>query len=428
MVLVFLTPPLQTFDELSHYYHGWLVAQGKVVVPPSGHVRLPAGAEALTNAFPTGPLAFRLQKVTLGSLEAGLAIPMGSRWVTAASTTSSYGPTGYLPQAVGIDLVRLVRGPPLAALYAARLLNLIAAVLLTYFGLRMLPFAKLPVALVALLPMSVMEMASLSADAVLIGGSIFFTGLVLRGTTRAVLPRRDLVLFMLSAVLLLTAKPGYALLSLLLLLLLPRQFPSRLAYVATLAVSIAGSLLFTAGFMLLTPDTTEFAAQFLGADNAIDAVGQLRGILTDPASFVGVLVTTVDELGVFFLRQSVAAYAWGQHNIGDAVMLVAAAGVAAVLAAGEKVDFRAWRRAVLFAVALLTALTVSVALYLTWTDLGAARIEGLQGRYFIPCYVLGLIGLAGFPFGKRWLVPAIVTVVVAVLLVTNLLTLVFYYY
>jgi uncharacterized membrane protein len=263
---------------------------------------------------------------------------------------------------------------------------------------------------------------------VLIGGSIFFAGLVMRGTTRAVLPRSDLVLLMLSAVVLLTAKPGYALLSLLLLLLLPRQFPSRLAYAATLAVAIAGSLLFTAGFILLTPDTTEFTTEFLGADNAIDAAAQLRRILTDPASFVGVLVTTVDELGVFFLRQTVAAYAWGQHNIGDAVLLVAAVGVAAVLAAGEKVHFRAWRRAVLFAVALLTALAVSVALYLTWTDFGAARIEGLQGRYFIPCYVLGLIGLTGFPFGKRWLVPAIVAVVVAILLVTNILTLVFYYY
>ena len=48
----------------------------------------------------------------------------------------------------------------------------------------MLPFAKLAVALVALLPMTMMEMASLSPDALLLGGSIFFAGLVVNCTAK----------------------------------------------------------------------------------------------------------------------------------------------------------------------------------------------------------------------------------------------------
>ena len=29
IVLVFVTPPLQTFDELAHYYRAWSVAEGR---------------------------------------------------------------------------------------------------------------------------------------------------------------------------------------------------------------------------------------------------------------------------------------------------------------------------------------------------------------------------------------------------------------
>ena len=81
---------------------------------------LPEGADALTNHFPTGPIAFRLQKVTLDTLRSGLAIPLGSRSVESSSYASSYGPIGYLPQATGIEMIRLIRGPPLVGLYQGR--------------------------------------------------------------------------------------------------------------------------------------------------------------------------------------------------------------------------------------------------------------------------------------------------------------------
>ena len=42
--------------------------------------------------------------------------------------------------------------------------------------------------------------------------------------------------------------------------------------------------------------------------------------------------------------------------------------------------------------------------------------------------MLAFIGLAGFPFRRRWLVPAIVAAVIVVLIVINLRTLYGYYY
>jgi uncharacterized membrane protein len=428
LLLVLVTPPLQTFDELAHYYRAWSVAEGQLVVPSSGTIRLPVGADDLTKRFPYAPIAMGKQKVDLRTVWAELDSPLGSRSVESSSFAASYGPVGYLPQAVGITVIRLFGGSPLVAMYLARVCNLLAAVLLTYFGLRFLPFARMAVCFVALLPMTMMEMASLSPDALLLGSCVFFSGLVIACTSKASLSRRDIGLLGFGAVVLLNAKPGYAVLSLLLLLLVPRQFTSRVAYSATVIGSIIASGLLALVFMILASNQAHVLVLMLGPDNHVNGMAQLRHVMTHPFSFARAIGATINQLGVFYLRQSVAAYAWGQLNIGDAVALVAAVGVAAVVAARERVDFPSWRRALVLAVAFLTAVGVSLGLYMGSTAVAAPAILGLQGRYFTPSVVLGFIGLAGFPFQKRWLVPAVVGVVILLLIVTNLRTILVYYY
>lgn len=428
VLLVFVTPPLQSFDELAHYYRAWSVAEAQLVVPASGSITLPIGADDLTKRFPYAPIARGEQKVDIHTVWAQLGAPLGSRSVQSSSFAASYGPIGYLPQAAGITVSRILGGSPLLALYLARLCNLAVAVLLTYFGLRLLPFARLAVCLVALLPMTMMEMASVSPDALLLGGCIFFSGLVFACASKALLSRRDIALLAFSAVVLLNAKPGYAVLSLLLLLLMPRQFGSRLRYFVTVFGSIIASGLLALVFLKLASNQTQTLILMMGADNHINSMEQLKHVLVHPFAFARAIGATINQLGTFFLRQSVAAYAWGQLNIGDAVMLVAAVGVAAVLAAGERVSLPRWRRGVVLAVALLAFVVVSLALYMGSTAVASPVIIGLQGRYFTPSVVLGFIGLAGFPFRKRWLVPVVVGVVILLLIVSNLRTLLVYYY
>jgi uncharacterized membrane protein len=429
LILVVLVPPFQTFDEVAHYYRAWSVAEGQLVVPPSGHVNLPATADALPDRFPYQPVVRGLEKIAVGDLLDELDAPMSSGTVESSSFASGYGFVGYLPQAAGITLARLTGGSPLLALYLARLLNLLVAVVLTYYGLRFLPFAKLAVCLVALLPMTMMELASLSADAMLLGGTIFLAGLVVSRAQQESVSRSDIALLVVAAVFLLNAKPGYAALSLLLLLLVRRQFTSRLAYAGTVFGSIAASALLALAFIRSAPPgDKDLLAVMLGPDNRVDAAAQLAHVVTHPLAFVQVIGATAGGDGVMFLRQAVAWYAWGNLDISDGVMLVGLAGLVAVFAASESVTFAAWRRWTVLAVGLLAGIMVSLALYMGWSDVGATRVAGLQGRYFTPTLILAFIGLAGFPFGRRWLVPAIVAVVVYILFMTNLRTLLFFYY
>ena len=109
--------------------------------------------------------------------------------MSVASRVASYGPVGYLPQAAGIGLGRLVGAPPLTCFYLARLANLLAAIALLFFAIRLAPFGKQLFVLLALLPMTMFELASVSCDALTISGAMFFTALLLWASVRPTLRR-----------------------------------------------------------------------------------------------------------------------------------------------------------------------------------------------------------------------------------------------
>ena len=250
---------------------------------------------------------------------------------------------------------------------------------MAYFGLRLLPFSKLPVALVALLPMTMMEMASLSPDALLLGGCVFFFGLVVGCSMKDHVSRRDIALLVLSAVVFLNAKPGYAILSLLLLLLLPRQFTSRLVYVATVLVRspVSGSAALL--FMRLAPKSDGLVTQFLGAHSDVNNGAQLHYVAGHPLAFLTAMGSTINSMGIFLVRQSVAAYAWRQLNIGDVAMLIALIALAAVLAVRQDVVYDLWRRSTILAIGAIYSNRHIARLVHGLQRGGAHQVSGLQG-------------------------------------------------
>ena len=100
---------------------------------------------------------------------------------------ASYGPVGYVPQAAGIAIGRLIGVEPLTAFYLGRLTNLLISIALAFFAIRLAPFGKPLFLLIGLLPMTMFELASLSCDALTISGAIFFTALLLWASTKEAL-------------------------------------------------------------------------------------------------------------------------------------------------------------------------------------------------------------------------------------------------
>ena len=427
-LLVFITPPFQNFDEAAHFYRSWSVAEGHLSPPASGFVTMPASAAKLEYAFPIVPIATNQVHVRWRDIASQLKARTGGDPTKSTSFSSGYGPLGYLPQAAAITLLRPFGRSPLAAMYLGRLLNLLCSVALAYFAIRMVPFAKAALFLIALLPMVIMQMASLSPDALLISGSFFFAALVLRCVQLEKLTTREMIVLPVAAILLLNTKPGYVELALLVLVLLPSQFGSFRRYFVVVGSTIIGAIVLAGLLQVLAPASRDVLDLMLGAGNGVDARGQLTHLVHHPFALLTVAKDTFDVHGIFYAKTAVSVFAWGNLAASDIVALIAAVALAAVVAGREQVRLACWRRGIFVGVAALSWLVVCLGLYMSFTPVGAATIDGLQGRYFIPGLAVGFLGLAGFPYGRRWVMPLTVLVLVAVLLLSTLRTILLYYY
>jgi uncharacterized membrane protein len=337
------------------------------------------------------------------------AIEVGSR-------AANYGPIGYLPQAVGVGVGRLMGASPLACFYLARLANLFAAVLLLFFAIRLAPFAKQLVMLLALLPMTMFQLASVSPDATTISGAFLFTSLLLWASTRPALRGLDIALVIAAAAVFLDIKPGYGALALLVLLLRPSQLGGRGRLLALLAATV----FVVAGVTLLTYLLTGGAAR---AEADIGARDQLILVLREPFEFLAILWSNLQNHLLKWTLESIGVLGWLTVALPTALyVFVLIAGIAFFFGRQEQVGLLTRQRMLLAAVAAATFVSMAIVLSV-YLPIVNGEI-GFQGRYLAPVWLLVLLSAYGIRFA-RWRLDALAMIgMLLVIMVVNLQTLV----
>ena len=425
---VFLVPPLQVPDEGDHWFRAWALTDGQLTADNQGMITLPASfartADLYTRLVAVGALPVSLEgQAGFSGYEDLFNSPGPSGTVSVASRVASYGPVGYLPQAVGIGLGRLLGASPLTCFYLARLGNLLAAVALLFFAIRLAPFGKQLFMLVGLLPMTMFELASLSCDALTISGAMFFTALLLWASKRVTLRRVDVALVLAASALLLNVKPGYWALVLLVLLIRPAQLGGRIRYVAF----VAGNALVVVGVFLIVFLLTS-------ADARVQAVGapqaQLLFILHQPLGFLGILWSNLQNNLLLWILESIGVLGWLRIVLPPAfyfVVLVAGPMFLIRTRQDEEVGLQLRSRALLAAVGLAVFVTIAVAIYANLAPIGSGYVF-VQGRYLEPVWLLLLLSAYGIRVARRHLGQLFVVGVLLVMMAQNLDTLISIYH
>lgn len=171
LILVFLVPPMQAPDEQTHFYQAYAVSNLNFVpdkLEYNGVVHF--GAELPESVF-TAAEVFRSSVAGIPDakfdphlLRQYIKQPLNPSTTDHQASGVGYAPTVYIPQAIGITVGKIFNSSPLIMIWLGRLMNLAAWVLIIYFAIRMLPFAKWAMVVLALNPMTVFLSASLSAD------------------------------------------------------------------------------------------------------------------------------------------------------------------------------------------------------------------------------------------------------------------------
>ena len=160
--MVFFNPPFAGVpDEGAHFFKAWSVANGYLRC--TGHDAIPKSAANLPDEIKPINIEGVGDRISLGKIKKALFEKDSKSTQVIGGSVCTVVPFGYISQAVGLNIGRLLHLSPLMNFYLARLLNLLVAILIIYWAIRIIPFGKTILLLMALLPMTVQQLSSLNS-------------------------------------------------------------------------------------------------------------------------------------------------------------------------------------------------------------------------------------------------------------------------
>jgi hypothetical protein len=420
-----LVPPGEVADEHAHAARAASIALGEFAgfrqfVPSADGGHRMSGVRTDPVAAGVG-FVFRTQHrgtVTPQSLAAAGALRWsGQPAFQAIGVLATYFPLFYLPAAAAFAIARHAHMHPFAGFILARLGNVAAFALIGAAALLLARRAHGLLFCVLAVPMEVSLAGSLNQDGLAIATAVLAAALLTRqgpdGAPGIGISRLAAALCLLGVIL---SKPSY--LPLAALLLLPLAWDGRrtalalrLALVAAVLAAglvwsswVAGHIVavnpmpaYQPGPLWSGPRPTTFTAT--------DPVAQLRILLAHPVRFV-----TLGLGGIVsqprLAREMVGVLGWLDVTLPPALYwlwpLAAGLALAGALAGPRRGAARRWPDMLLVTVVLAGCMTgVSLSLYLTWTRVGAATVDGIQGRYLLPLVpMLALLPRLAVPGGR----------------------------
>ena len=296
-------------------------------------------------------------------------------------TSFSY-PLMFLPQAAGLALGRLLRVNPLWLYYFGRFFNLLFYACCVFLAVRAVPRKKELFFGIALLPMALHQAASYSYDAFTNSLALLWTALAVRAMLRRTpMEKKEFISLIVVGALMAPSKVVYVILTALLFLIPKERFtrPNKKVFIGAVLLTMAAVM---AAFWI--PSARNGTAVLKGGSDVYTP----EAVLRQPLQVLRMLFFSAEENILEWLAEAVGFVFCGYSLWIEVFIPVAYLVLLAVLSqkkAGEpELGSRPVNRAVFLGISLLGVVLLEMVEVLIWTPVGADRVMGIQGRYFIP--------------------------------------------
>ena len=432
LILVFLNPPLQSPDEQAHLYRAWEISQGTLSSNEKCEHYLPSNIEKFFNE--SGLLRIRDggEKYNFKSSYKKLNdINVSSNLSKYTGTSCPYSLVPYIPYLPAIWIGKILDASIINIFYIGRLSSLIIYLLIIYNAIKLAPDFKKLFLFLGLIPVSMVQAASFSADGIVIGLGFLFISLILNfsfGKETPKIKKVHIVILSLLSALLALSKLPYFVLSLLSLIIPPNKFFSKRSYLMS-TLSIVGSSIFAGSLWYFA--TKNIQVWILSTHEQFQ--NQLNFIRGNPIKYFEIfLQSTFVENFFDNFREFFGVIGWMSVFLPFSFILFYFA-ILNFFAFKESQNFikkistdkrTYWRTiSVLTLTILLIIFIISTISYLVWTakdGVGEYKITGVQGRYYLPfsplLFILPTLLLAKIKEKEKFLVVATILGSIAVTL------------
>lgn len=360
----------------------------------------------------------------------------GEKEFRQTSPLAIYAPIFYFPASIGIGVARLMGMEPYRAGLFARLFNVFTYLAIGVMALLVARHGRAVMLGVLLLPMSLNLAASLNQDGLIIASSVLAASLISRSWAASeaedrLSPKTARNLAALTLFSICLVKPPY--LPLMLIFLLPFQdifLPGENATARSILFNRATPILVTtlcvaawvAWTMATISEPSYFPPRPAGpllpgihpaTFSHTDPLWQLRVLAANPLRIISMPVSTFiwnplfpEMVGVFGWLDVIPDN-WVYHLWYGVSAIIAIGAVLGAIQQGFNKQF-SWARmgGGLFICLIIFAgfVAIYISQYLVWSNPGAARIEGPQGRYLLPLVPFLALALPEFKSARflKW--------------------------
>jgi uncharacterized membrane protein len=419
LIFIMITPSFWGVDESTHFFRAYEVSQGHMISKkfdkstygdeiPSNLGELGRDTTKLLLGIHGGPIWQRndfgdqdhKNKQLFLRLENSKLSP--SSELTAFSGSAAYSPLPYIPAAIAINTGKVFNLSTKNIIRLARFMMLAVWALCVFTAIALISGRKKWIIfVVALLPMQVFQASIVNPDAIINGLAILYLGLYLKALELSAagkkLSNRMIASIAITLAALSLAKPVYFVLGLTIIFLpaklfVGRSLDSRFWKSLLLFTALIPALIWYA----ISAPVAKAVGSPLGAQfyNQVDPLGQLKYMAMHPLNSLVVFFRTLGANIDSYLISSIGLLGW--NFVGMPVYLVVASAIILLLVSLYSVQDKnpnKHQSYVLLTAGIITVIGVFLVLYMTFNPVGASKVGGVQGRYFLPALPFVLVGL-----------------------------------
>lgn len=389
LLFLLTMPTFKNHDEYYHWLKAYEVSQGDLMTPIE---------EGIQGSMMPGSVADVCPKdwtsMTYRDVQEKIKHPLEEekKGILNPETAAVYSFVQYVPQAVGIAIARIFTDSTYLITCAGRLVNMIVAIILLYFAIKIMPFGKKLLLIPAMLPIAIEGFTSLSPDAMTVAMSFLYIAYILQlafGKKEKIEIKEKIILLVMSVIIAL-CKIVYIPLVGLILIIPKEKFKNQknkskvidFCIIAGIAVAIN---------LLWLGISSKYLTNFREGDSKIQVLLALK----NPIQYIQTVLYTINLEGHNYLMSLFGnAIGWGEFvKLNSIIPYTFLAIYLFVASTEEEIKERLKKYQVVWILLVVLAIIALIftSLYVQWTTVGKESIRGIQGRYFLPILPLMML-------------------------------------